>query len=141
MHAVAGELLQKLGTPGAPLAEGLLLRLGEMCAGASDAAEEEAALDQATSRDALAAQTALGQGIRSMGPQAILQVLPLGLVEASQLIQHCQLLTWALPVLHLLCWPHCIVALERKTQFQNLPLHCFNCVWGIEVAGMPEKLF
>ena len=85
MHAVAGELLQKLGTPGAPLAEGLLLRLGEMCAGASDAAEEEAALDQATSRDALAAQTALGQGIRSMGPQAILQVLPLGLVEASQL--------------------------------------------------------
>ena len=82
---MAGELLQKLGSPGAPLAEGLLLRLGEMCAGASDAAEEEAALDQATSRDALAAQTALGQGIRSMGPQAILQVLPLGLVEVSQL--------------------------------------------------------
>lgn len=94
MHAVAGELLQKLGTSGAPLAEGLLLRLGEICAGASDAAEEEAALDQATSRDALAAQTALGQGIRSMGPQAILQVLPLGLVEASQL-------TFTMPVVDL----------------------------------------
>lgn len=81
VRAVAGELLQKLGASGAPLAEGLLLRLGEMCAGASDAADEEAALDDATSKDALAAQTALGQGIRSMGPQAILHVLPLGLVE------------------------------------------------------------
>ena len=78
---MAGELLEQLGTNGAPLAAGLLLRLGEMCAGASDAAEEEEALDDATSKDALAAQNALGQGIRAMGPEAVLQVLPLGLVE------------------------------------------------------------
>ena len=79
MPAVAGVLLEKLGSSGAPLAEGLLLRLGEMCAGASDAAEEGA--DEASDKVSLAAQDALGQGIRSMGPSAILAVLPLGLVE------------------------------------------------------------
>ena len=94
-RAVAGELLEQLGTTGAPLAAGLLLRLGEMCAGASDAAEEEEALDDAISKDALAAQNALGQGIRAMGPEAVLQVLPLGLVEvrcAGWLwVTHCNL--------------------------------------------------
>lgn len=79
ISAVAGELLEKLGSRGAPLAEGLLLRLGEMCAGASDAAEEGA--DEASDKVSLAAQNALGQGIRSMGPSAVLAVLPLGLVE------------------------------------------------------------
>lgn len=79
MPAVAGELLEKLGSSGAPLAEGLLLRLGEMCAGASDAAEEGA--DEASDKVSLAAKNALGQGIRSMGPAAVLAVLPLGLVE------------------------------------------------------------
>ena len=78
--AVAGELLEKLGSDGAPLAEGLLLRLGDMCAGASDAAEEEGT-DESSNKVALAAQNALGQAIRAMGPQAVLQVLPLGLVE------------------------------------------------------------
>ncbi len=80
LFAVAGELLEKLGSDGAPLAEGLLLRLGEMCAGASDAAEEEN-MDEGSNKVALAAQNALGQAIRAMGPQAVLQVLPLGLVE------------------------------------------------------------
>lgn len=79
ISAVAGELLEKLGSGGAPLAEGLLLRLGEMCAGASDAAEEGA--DEASDKVSLAAQNALGQGIRSMGPSPVLAVLPLGLVE------------------------------------------------------------
>lgn len=79
MLAVAGELLETLGSAGAPLAEGLLLRLGEMCAGASDAAEE--GTDEASDKVSLAAQNALGQGIRSMGPAAVLAVLPLGLVE------------------------------------------------------------
>lgn len=77
--AVAGELLEKLGSEGAPLAEGLLLRLGEMCAGASDAAEE--GNDEGSSKVALAAQNALGQAIKAMGPQPVLQVLPMGLVE------------------------------------------------------------
>ncbi|KAL0054199.1 hypothetical protein WJX82_005285 [Trebouxia sp. C0006] len=81
--SVAGELLEKLGSDGAPLAEGLLLRLGEMCAGASDAAEEEN-MDEGSNKVALAAQNALGQAIRAMGPQAVLQVLPLGLVEALE---------------------------------------------------------
>jgi len=78
--AVAGELLEKLGSDGTPLLEGLLLRLGELCAGASDAAEEEG-MDEGSNKVALAAQNALGQAIRAMGPQAVLQVLPLGLVE------------------------------------------------------------
>ena len=78
--AVAGELLERLGSEGASLAENLLLRLGEMCAGASDAAEEEG-MNEGSNKVALAAQNALGQGIRVMGPQAVLQVLPLGLVE------------------------------------------------------------
>lgn len=76
---MSGELLEKLGTIGAALAEGLLLRLGEMCAGASDAAEEGA--DEASDKVALAAQNALGQAIKAMGPGAVLAVLPLGLVE------------------------------------------------------------
>ena len=92
MSAVAGELLEKLGSRGAPLAEGLLLRLGEMCAGASDAAEEGA--DEASDKVSLAAQNALGQGIRSMGPSAVLAVLPLGLVEVfSSLSWHWQTLS------------------------------------------------
>lgn len=77
---MAGELLERLGSEGASLAENLLLRLGEMCAGASDAAEEEG-MNEGSNKVALAAQNALGQGIRAMGPQAVLQVLPLGLVE------------------------------------------------------------
>ena len=76
---MAGVLLERLGSEGAPLAEGLLLRLGDMCAGASDAAEE--GFGEASDKVALAAQDALGQGIRAMGPQAVLHVLPLGLLE------------------------------------------------------------
>ena len=86
IFAVAGELLEKLGSTGAPLAEGLLLRLGEMCAGASDAAEEGA--DEASDKVSLAAQNALGQGIRSMGPSAVLAVLPLGLIEVLYPFTH-----------------------------------------------------
>ena len=76
---MAGVLLEKLGSEGSPLAEGLLLRLGDMCAGASDAAEE--GVGEPADKVALASQTALGQGIRVMGPQAVLQGLPLGLLE------------------------------------------------------------
>ena len=78
--------MEKLGSSGAPLAEGLLLRLGELCAGASDAAEEGA--DEASDKVSLAAQNALGQGIRSMGPSAVLAVLPLGLVQVLCFFTH-----------------------------------------------------
>ncbi len=90
---MAGELLERLGSEGAPLAEGLLLRLGEMCAGASDAAEEGMG-EEGSHKVPLAAQNALGQAIRSMGPQPVLQVLPLGLVEVRRrLVPHSEVNT------------------------------------------------
>ncbi|DBA66455.1 TPA: hypothetical protein ACH3X2_002431 [Trebouxia sp. C0005] len=115
--SVAGELLERLGSEGAPLAEGLLLRLGEMCAGASDAAEEEGT-DEGSNKVALAAQNALGQAIRAMGPQAVLQVLPLGLVEALEGDGEAR--TWLIPLLrqhvqgaHLAYWGSELLPLAR----------------------------
>ncbi|KAL3148459.1 hypothetical protein ABBQ38_013906 [Trebouxia sp. C0009 RCD-2024] len=114
--SVAGELLETLGSAGAPLAEGLLLRLGEMCAGASDAAEEGA--DEASDKVSLAAQNALGQGIKSMGPAAVLTVLPLGLVEALEGKGEAR--TWLIPLLrqhvqqaHLAYWGSELLPLAR----------------------------
>lgn len=106
--AVAGELLETLGSAGAPLAEGLLLRLGEMCAGASDAAEEGA--DEASDKVSLAAQNALGQGIKSMGPAAVLTVLPLGLVEVNPCtsLSHPPSLSYPLSSMHSFSGQHSV---------------------------------
>lgn len=83
MHAVCGELFEKLQRPGAPLTHGLLLRVGELCAGAEDAAEDAdlAADTEPAVQAAVAAQAALGKALRHVGPETVLQVLPLNLVE------------------------------------------------------------
>lgn len=114
MPAVAGELLEKLGSSGAPLAEGLLLRLGEMCAGASDAAEEGA--DEASDKVSLAAQNALGQGIRSMGPSTVLAVLPLGLVEVLCSFIHIYMHSQFLTLILILTNPHLHILMSRATR-------------------------
>ena len=79
--AVVGELLASLGHAGAPLAERLLQRLGELCAGAADIEEDG---DVAMAEIAGPAQEALGAAIRSLGPEAVLGALPLNLQEVSE---------------------------------------------------------
>jgi ribosomal RNA-processing protein 12 len=75
---VASELLGRLGRDGAPLAAGLVARLGDICAGAEDAAEEYEDVGGG-GRIAVAAREALGAALRSLGPEAVLEVLPLDL--------------------------------------------------------------
>ena len=82
LFAVVGELLESLGRNGAPLASRLLERLGELCAGAADVEEGG---DVAMAEIAGPAQDALGAAIRSLGPEAVLDALPLNLQEVSEL--------------------------------------------------------
>ncbi len=75
---VVGELFEKLGRPGAPVADGLLHRVGELCAGAAEAEEDETA---AAAECAPAAAAAMGCALRALGPEAVLATLPLHLQE------------------------------------------------------------
>lgn len=74
------ELLQQLGLAGAPLAGHLLSLLGELCAGAFDAGAQP---DAGSSAYAAAAEQAMGAALRCLGPQAVLDVLPLNLKEGA----------------------------------------------------------
>lgn len=81
--AVATELLAVLGQKGAPLAAPLLARLDEIASDA--AAAEDAEDDHRESSDLAAARRgaegALGAAVRSLGPEAVLDTLPLRLEE------------------------------------------------------------
>jgi hypothetical protein len=83
--AVATELLAVLGETGAPLAAPLLARLDEVASDA--AAAEDAGDDHRESSDLAAARRgaegALGAAIRSLGPEAVLDTLPLRLEEVG----------------------------------------------------------
>lgn len=82
-----------LGATGAPLAAPLLARLDEI---ASDAAAAEDAEDDGGAGDLAAARRgaegALGAAVRSLGPEAVLDTLPLRLEEVCP---------------HTLQWPGC----------------------------------
>jgi len=75
--AAITQLFQSLGRAGAPLAARLLQGLGQLCAGAAEA--EDAG--DATAPVAGPARAALGAAIRSLGPEAVLDALPLQLQE------------------------------------------------------------
>lgn len=94
--AVCAEMLEKLGARGAPLAAGLLERLGELCAGGDEAAEQDRVVDDAV---VLAAQDALGAAMRSLGPETVLAALPLNLAEG--LAGSGEARTWLLPLLRM----------------------------------------
>ena len=83
--AVATELLAVLGQTGAPLAAPLLARLDEIASDA--AAAEDAGDDHRESSDLAAARRgaegALGAAVRSLGPEAVLDTLPLRLEEVG----------------------------------------------------------
>lgn len=68
----------KLGRPGAPLAKGLVQRIGEICSGGDEAAAEG---DFSHDQLVQAAHRALGEGLRSLGPEVILEALPLNLEQ------------------------------------------------------------
>lgn len=90
-------MIDKLGMRGAPLASGLVERIGELCAGGDDAAAagEQAVDDQLL----LAAQNALGAAMLSLGPETVLAALPLNLVEG--LAGTAEPRTWLLPLLRI----------------------------------------
>lgn len=90
---VAATTIEVLGRNGAALAIGLLSRIGDLCAGADAAAEEGESDEQLT----LAAQTALGAALRALGPEVVLEVLPLGLQEGLQGDGEAR--TWLLPLM------------------------------------------
>jgi ribosomal RNA-processing protein 12 len=91
-------MIEKLGQLGAPLASGLLERLGELCAGGDEAA---AAGGGSAADDALvaAAQDALGSAMRTLGPETVLAALPLNLAEG--LAGTVEARTWLLPLLRI----------------------------------------
>lgn len=91
---VAAELMGQLKRPGAPLASGLIERIGEICSGGDEAA---AAGNTASDGMVLAAQEALGAALRSVGPEAVLNVLPLAIQEG--LDSGAEARTWLLPLL------------------------------------------
>lgn len=91
--AVATALLERLGRRGAPLASPALVRLGDLCAGAFDAAQQneanalEALDDESAEREEASsrAEAAMGAAIRALGPEAVLAELPLNLLEVGAL--------------------------------------------------------
>ena len=92
---VAQELISSLGRAGSPLASGLIEKIGELCAGVDDVI---AASDSAESaRIAEVAQNTLGVCIRSLGPEAVLEHLPLEIEEA--LDGEAEGRTWMIPLL------------------------------------------
>ncbi|KAK9815144.1 hypothetical protein WJX73_008694 [Symbiochloris irregularis] len=112
---VAATLLQSLGSvpSGALLAPPLISRLGDLCAGAADSAEAvqnpalaavlgdgEAAEEASGGGDGIAskAEAAMGAAIAALGPEAVLAVLPLNLIEG--LAGTAEPRTWLIPILN-----------------------------------------
>lgn len=83
--AVVAELIEKLGRAGAPLAAGLLQRVGELCS-AEEEMDDDDDGEGGPGRDQVlvAAQNALGAAMRALGPEAVLEALPLQLVEVRR---------------------------------------------------------
>lgn len=115
---VAGELLKHMGPRGAPLAAGLVARIGGLCAGGDDlaAAGEES---EEGARVTIAAQAALGVAMRALGPEAVLEVLPLNLEEGLAGREEGR--TWLIPLLrmhvrgaHLGYWLEHLLPLARR---------------------------
>lgn len=93
--AVAQELIAKLGKNGSSLATGLIQKIGHICAGADDiiAASDEIEVSRITE----IAQDTLGVCIRSLGPDIVLEHLPLDIEEA--LDGQAEGRTWLIPLL------------------------------------------
>lgn len=99
-----------MGQRGAPLLSALLHRVGEICAGVFDGEDEDrgdGGVGAGTGLQSLrsAAVGCLGAAVRYVGPEAVLQALPLNLeeVRVRALLRAVLLLL----VLLLLCWFCC----------------------------------
>lgn len=94
---VAQELISRLGRNGSVLAAGLIQRIGQLCAGVDDvmAASDEIEVSRITE----IAQSTLGVCIRSLGPDVVLENLPLDIEEA--LDGKAEGRTWLIPLLKL----------------------------------------
>ena len=92
---VAQELIASLGRAGSPLASGLIEKIGELCAGVDDVIAASDSIESA--RIAEVAQNTLGVCIRALGPEAVLEHLPLEIEEA--LDGEAEGRTWLIPLL------------------------------------------
>ena len=93
--AVAQELISGLGRTGAPLASSLVEKIGELCAGVDDIIAASDSIE--SSRIAEVAQNTLGVCIQSLGPETVLERLPLEIEEA--LDGQAEGRTWMIPLL------------------------------------------
>lgn len=128
--SVSAELFRALAnsSKASQVLTGIFEKIGEMCAGADDAAGDalmagcdENEEDQAIMRNkiVLAAQDALGVGIQCLGPEVVLAVLPVNLVEGLEGSEEPR--TWMLPLLklhvqgaRLSYWGHTLLPLARS---------------------------
>lgn len=91
---VAQDFIAKLGRRGSFMASGLIEKIGELCAGVEDIA---AADSGESARIAEIAQNTLGVCIRSLGPEIVLEHLPLEIIEALE--GKAEGRTWMIPLL------------------------------------------
>lgn len=99
---VAGELMEWLGRRSSSLATGLLLRIGELCAGGDDLLaqlSEYGGSAEDEERIMMAAQDALGVALRAFGPEFVLRILPLRIEEGFAGDDESR--TWMIPLLKL----------------------------------------
>lgn len=119
---VASELIERLGREKISLADGILLRLGELCAGGNELADELAeygGTSEDEERVMLAAQNALGRALVTIGPEPILSILPLRIEEG--LAGSDESRTWMIPLLkihvresHIEYWLDELMPLAKK---------------------------
>lgn len=104
-------VFERLGRRGAPLADILLERVGQACALAAESAADEGDDEEEGARPvpefAAPAAAAMGAAMRHLGPDEVLRVLPLNLIEVNGLCMTCQkLIGWAHPCNRALCKGH-----------------------------------
>ena len=78
--AVSASLLERLGSRGSGIAQPLVERVGALCAEAAEAKAEREEGEEAEAYEGAAA-AAMGAAIRHLGPQQVLEMLPLNIAE------------------------------------------------------------
>ncbi|GMH32215.1 hypothetical protein BSKO_00049 [Bryopsis sp. KO-2023] len=89
-------LIEKLGREGAPLAEGLVEQLGVVYGALVEAEQEEEASDELRHYLSVG-ESAIGAAIKHIGPENVLQVLPLNILEGLDGKTE-EYRTWLLPL-------------------------------------------
>jgi hypothetical protein len=81
LPAVSGTVFEAVGRNGGALCAGILEKVGELCAGGNE--DEQLSADQEELLKE--AQTTFGRALRALGPEQVLSVLPLNILEVRSL--------------------------------------------------------